>query len=303
MNRPRAERIDLEKSSVFTKQGLFPEEDNPVTLAQKQSSDVELRAPQEEGLYVPEVMLPPRRTLIAMEQRLVREKAKNWFGEDGQLKGLPAKLETSSKKGKNFQTDTIKIYLNYLGLFHQRGELFSPTINLIQYQPPAVDCNPIRHSIITNLNQLETTSTNTHLCVYISSLRFTHHWLFNSEHMLCTTLYSLQLQYNQLRDRDNAQMYYRRLQALRRQLRSLKAEFDKLVLQSLTGVEVEQKGNDVRELKLEINECRQLRSVELEKEQMLLKRIFKVMPRNGLFILLCCYNFLTGVESVKAATY
>ena len=86
-------------------------------------------------------------------------------------------------------------------------------------------------------------------------------------------------------------MYYRRLQALRRQLRSLKAEFDKLVLQSLTGVEVEQKGNDVRELKLEIKECRQLRSVELEKEQVLLKRIFKVLSINELFILLCCLYF------------
>ena len=114
--------------------------------------------------------------------------------------------------------------------------------------------------------------------------------------MLCCSLYSLQLQYNLLRERDSAEMHYRRMQALRRQLRSLRAEMEKLVLQSLTGVcclsmvglcwakitilylgiEVENKSSNIHQLKLDIRELRQLRSVELEKEQQLLKSIFKV---------------------------
>ncbi|KAI6651744.1 Coiled-coil and C2 domain-containing protein 2A isoform X2 [Oopsacas minuta] len=255
-----AERLEQENTVLFAKQGLFPPENNPVTLEQKQGSDLELRVAQEEGLYVPEVMLPPNRTLIAMEHRIVREKAKNWFGEDGQLKGLTGKFQTSSKKG----------------LFHQRKELFSPTNHLIQYQPSAVFPNLDRQSVISNPNQTDIISTNIHLSVYISSLRFTHHWLFSNEHLLCCTLYALQLQYNRLKERDSAEMHFRHLQALRRQLRSLKAEFDKLMLQSLTGIEIEQKANDVTQLKQEISEYRQLRSVELEKEQQLLKRIFKV---------------------------
>ena len=60
---------------------------------------MEVRDAQEEGLYVPEVMTPPIRTLVAMEHRLVREGALNWFGENGQLKGLSGKIQYSIKRG------------------------------------------------------------------------------------------------------------------------------------------------------------------------------------------------------------
>ena len=97
--RPQAERIERGKVAIFTKQGLFPVEDNPVTLQEKQNPEMETRAAEEEGIYVPEVLLPPRRVWIALEHRLVREGARNWFGEDGQLKGLIGNFRTSSKKG------------------------------------------------------------------------------------------------------------------------------------------------------------------------------------------------------------
>ena len=100
--RPQAERIEQGGVAIFTKKGLFPVEDNPVTLQEKQDPDTETRAAEEEGIYVPEVLLPPRRIWIAMEHRLLRERARNWFREDGQLKGLTGKFRTSSKKGLKF---------------------------------------------------------------------------------------------------------------------------------------------------------------------------------------------------------
>ena len=99
LSRPQAERIEREKTVLFTKQGIFPREENPVTLQEKQNSEAEIRAAEEEGIYVPEVLLPPRRVWIALEHRLLREGAMHWFGEDGHLKGLVGKFKTSSKKG------------------------------------------------------------------------------------------------------------------------------------------------------------------------------------------------------------
>ena len=123
-----------------------------------------------------------------------------------------------------------------IGDFPDREELFFPPDHIVKYSPPLNIPLSERPLVISNTHQPDPISPTLHLSLYLSSLRFTHHALFSQEHILCTTLYSLQLQYGRMREAESAEMSYRRLQALRRQLRSLRAELDRLMLRSLTGL-------------------------------------------------------------------
>uniref|UniRef100_H3ABW2 Coiled-coil and C2 domain containing 2B n=1 Tax=Latimeria chalumnae TaxID=7897 RepID=H3ABW2_LATCH len=146
---------------------LFKPRSSPVAMGSKLPKNTTPRFLEDEGLYVwdkPEVF---RRNMNKMENRLLAEdKEQHWFGEDGKIIALPDPIKPSW----NFRLDvTFKDVDPGLETMYKKKSIF-----YIYFESCVSNMGESDH-----LYQLD---------LFISSLFFTHHPLFNQENVLAVRL-------------------------------------------------------------------------------------------------------------------
>ncbi|KAJ8397457.1 hypothetical protein AAFF_G00437330 [Aldrovandia affinis] len=234
-------RLQQERDVLFTPSLM------PVPASSKVGENLQPRYPEEEGLYVGQRPAVSRSNQIILENRILQQEGKKWFGDDGQVLALPDPIKESSTR--------------------------PPFYNLEQ------DLEPALHTVYRKALKSKYASRylpgvgdpegDYQLDIDVSGLVFSHHPLFSREHVLAARLAQLYDQHLSRQHKNLTSLLTDKLSGLRKAV----AQMSELHRgQSLTPASQHR----ISEYKQEIRSTRKLRDAEQEKDRVLLKSILKV---------------------------
>ncbi|XP_025023017.1 protein CC2D2B-like, partial [Python bivittatus] len=143
---------------------LFFPSTSPVIHSCKLPINMLPRLLEEEGFYIPRKPYIPRKMYHKMENRLQQEGAKGWFEESGEIISLPSPIKQSSHPIVPFPVKTI----TQLKTTYRKA-----------MRPELENCAITKSDGYYKMYQLD---------LYISSIVFSHHFLFNCEQVLAVRL-------------------------------------------------------------------------------------------------------------------
>ncbi|KAM6441989.1 protein CC2D2B [Liasis olivaceus] len=143
---------------------LFFPSTSPVIHSCKLPINMLPRLLEEEGFYIPRKPYIPRKMYHKMENRLQQEGAKGWFEESGEIISLPSPIKQSSHPIVPFPVKTI----TQLKTTYRKA-----------MRPELENCAISKSDGYYKMYQLD---------LYISSIVFSHHSLFNCEQVLAVRL-------------------------------------------------------------------------------------------------------------------
>ncbi|XP_022245376.1 coiled-coil and C2 domain-containing protein 2A-like isoform X2 [Limulus polyphemus] len=149
----------------FERQMLFYPETKRVPVQEKIGNSREPRYLEEEGFYVGKRPAVPERNKNKLENRLIRQKEKHWFGDDAQIVALADPLQTCISRPVSFEDSDQVIKTVFVKAEYPNTQLQR--------------CSDRRYQ----------------LDVDVSSLTFHHHPLFSKEHVLASKLQELYEEY------------------------------------------------------------------------------------------------------------
>lgn len=220
-------------------------------LKQKLSENKDLRQKENEGIFIPEKPPISERNYNKVQQRLLSENNKKWFGEDGQVL-----READPLLGKSYRPPLVDgSCSNGLDL------IFVPALkfDLLTSNSSAAQGN-VKKSLPDEKYFLE---------VQVLELLFTHHPLFTREHVLATILSQLYAKYVHRSNNSVAKRLEQRLSALR------SAKYALVNIIQDGGGDNESKTNveAIQKYKAQIREVRDLKFSEQKTDRDLLAQV------------------------------
>ncbi len=244
--KPHKDKMEDEAKTLYVPQIL------PAKIEDKIFEQQQPRYLEDEGFYVGQKPVVPRRNFNRMENRLLKNKERNqnWFGQDGRLislpdplKELPSRPPILEENEDHLSTDYQKAILTEFDSRYIDGSLDSYG----QYQ----------------------------IDVDINTVTFSHHHLFSREHVLAYKLVDLCKQHDFKTKNRTSHYLTEKLKALKAASYHVQDNIAQIKAQSKEGdtnkyADLEHRLNEYR---IEIRETRQNRDVELRSDRNLMRNI------------------------------
>ncbi|CAL1593027.1 unnamed protein product [Knipowitschia caucasica] len=244
----KAQYIRYHKRLQHERELLFTPSLRPVPTSVKLPENIKPRYLEDEGLYVGERPPVSFTNENIFENRLLKSvEGKKWFGDDGRIKALPNPIKESSTRPP---------------LFHMEEDL-DPALQTVFRKPVMSKPENVYFAGVGD------SAGDFQLDVDVSGLIFSHHPLFSREHVLASRLVQLYDQHLN-RQHNNLTGY------LSEKLKGLRTALKNMIEIHGTENVTEALQQRFLEYSVEVNDTRQMRDREQEKDRTLLKNIIKV---------------------------
>ncbi|XP_025069070.1 protein CC2D2B [Alligator sinensis] len=222
---------------------LFVPSSSPVLHSCKLPKEIMPRVLEDEGFYIPRKPEICKRSYNKMENRLLKEEGRRgWFDESGQIISLPSPIKQSPNVRKKLP---IKCGSELKTLYKKAMQ-------------------PERESRIINKSGYE--KQRYQLDLNISSLFFTHHPLFDREHVLAARLLQLYESFKNRQQQNITLLLAEKLKALK--------NATKIAESNLEASQLSRKTLD--DYKWQIRDTKSLYDIEKQKDLSLMHSILKV---------------------------
>ncbi|XP_033609176.1 coiled-coil and C2 domain-containing protein 2A isoform X2 [Cryptotermes secundus] len=235
---------EREEQEAREQELYFHPSTTPVPLEDKLKPDLEVRYPEEEGLYVGSRLTVTNRNRNKLERRLLAGGDRKWFGGDGEIIS---------------QRDPCRKIPFRPPVFEEINPILST-----EYKPAAI--SDFENKYIVQPGEV---GVEDHylLELDICSVSFSHHPLFSREHVLAQRVTELYQKYNHSIVLGQQQRLAGRLEALRRARDSLKKALRQMADASPQQLE------RLQRYAAEVREARQLRQTEGHNNRQLLSNL------------------------------
>ncbi|XP_072827794.1 protein CC2D2B isoform X8 [Vicugna pacos] len=222
---------------------IFVPSSSPVINQLKLPEDMMPRILEEEGFYIQKKPEIYKKTCNKMENRLLKlEEGKCWFEESGEIMSLPSPIRRSWNFRLNIRKEPLNPALKTIYRKAMKSDLESSIRNKMEGQ---------REMYQLDLN--------------IVGLQFSHHPLFNQEHVLCARLLQLYECFQDRQQQNLPQLLYEKLKAL--------TDATKLANENLERSQLTTES--LQDYYWQISNTKQLYDLEREKDFSLLRSILR----------------------------